>query len=103
MHRWMQLKIMEHTGLVRNLQRQVKHELILPNGQPILSETGRVCFYTSDFEYERVLGTFPTEEGGLFAVEHIIEDVKGHVDPLSRFRIAVFTAISRKTVHLFQV
>jgi len=61
--RWMELKLLEKTGWISNLQRQVKYELIPPlkkSGE----KTERAVFYIADFVYE---------ENG----ETIVEDCKG--------------------------
>ena len=61
--RYQELKLLEKTGWIQNLQRQVKYELIPP-----LKKTGekteRAVTYTADFVYE---------ENG----ETVVEDVKG--------------------------
>ena len=42
--RWGELKLLERAGEIRNLQRQVRHKIIV-NGE-------LVCVYVSDFNYE---------------------------------------------------
>lgn len=62
-NRWWQLKLMERAGLISNLKRQVKRELI--PAQYIDGKcVERAVTYTSDFEYDQ-------------GVRHIVEDVKG--------------------------
>ena len=62
-NRWRQLKLMEKAGLITDLKRQVKHELI--PAQYINGRCAeRAVTYTSDFEYDT--------DGG-----HTVEDVKG--------------------------
>lgn len=62
-NRWWQLKLMERSGLISNLKRQVKRELI--PAQYIDGKcVERAVTYTSDFEYDQ-------------GVRHIVEDVKG--------------------------
>lgn len=80
---WKDLKLMEAAGEVTNVVRQVIHKLILPNGTPILTPSGRIASYRPDMEYDR------KSDGA-----HIVIEVKGFVDTLSAFRISVFEAIS---------
>lgn len=59
--RWRQLKLLEASDRVRNLQRQVKYELRV-NGFLI-------CRYTADFTYEELIRG---------AWQSVVEDVKGY-------------------------
>ena len=82
MKTWRDLKIMECTGEIKELKRQISYKLILPNGVPIKTPTGRTAIYTPDYEWD------VCETG-----KHVIADRKGYVDRGSAFRIAVFEAI----------
>ncbi len=87
--RWETLQGWQLAGEIRNLKRQVKYELILPDGTPILTPTGRTATYTDDFEYEMKRGD---------EWVYVIEDFKGHKKDGSQFRIAVFEAIYKRKV-----
>lgn len=95
LQRWEVLRLYERGGLIRNLSRQVKHELRLPDGSPIMA--GKVCaYYTPDFEYEEKTDIV----GGGFVWHPIIEDVKGYPDERSKFRIRVFEALNACRVRI---
>lgn len=77
--RWMELQLLARAGKIRNLDRQVRFELI-----PAQYETGpdgkrrcveRACTYTADFTYE-----MPDDAGNW---TKIVEDVKGCCVPSS--------------------
>ena len=57
-NRYRELKLMERAGLIQDLQRQVRYELIPKCGKE------RACCYVADFVYQ---------EGGIV----IVEDTKG--------------------------
>lgn len=99
--RWRNLQLWQLAGEIRALRRQVAFPLILPNGTPILTPTGKTCLYTADFVYERVVYR-PSEEQGARIVSHIevIEDFKGYTSSESKLRIAVFEAIYGKKVSI---
>ena len=60
--RYQQLKLMEKAGMIRNLKRQVRRELV--PAQYIDGKcVERAITYTSDFEYDTDV--------------HVVEDVKG--------------------------
>jgi len=73
--RWIELKILEDAGVIRNLQRQVKYVLIPAQREPeTISQRGRKIpgkvierevVYISDFTYE--------QDG-----EIVVEDIKGY-------------------------
>ena len=67
--RWCELKLMQRTGMIKNLERQVKYVLI-----PAQYDHGkcleRECSYFADFTY--------IQNGKL-----VVEDVKGYRDPNS--------------------
>lgn len=74
-HRFVELRILEDAGVIRNLQRQVKYELIPAQREPeTVNQRGRMipgkviereCCYVADFCYE---------QNG----EVVVEDVKGY-------------------------
>lgn len=82
-----ELVALQFAKQISDLQCQVRHKLILPNGVAI-KIGNRTCVYTSDFEYN---------ENGI----HVVEDHKGYQDGASKFRIAVFEAVSgqKVTIH----
>ena len=63
--RWCELRIMERSGLISGLKRQVKYEVI-----PWQYDKGKVvergCYYIADFEYVDRNGT------------KVVEDTKGY-------------------------
>lgn len=79
--RWSELVFQERIGVIRDLRRQPVYDLILPNGVPIKTRTGRTMRYTADFRYL-------SHDGNL-----IIEDVKGYATETAMLRIAVAEAI----------
>jgi hypothetical protein len=78
-HRWMELQLLESAGVISELQRQVKIDLMGQHG-PLLTRTGRKMRFTVDFAY--------TEKG---AVIH--EDVKGYATRDYEVRVAVARAM----------
>lgn len=101
MERWNQLQLLQRTGRIRNLRRQVRYLLEKKEANvAIRTKTGRVAAYTADFVYERVA---TPEEGQLALKEgwvEIIEDHKGFPDKFSQFRIAVFEALYGVQVYI---
>lgn len=81
----------QRKGFIRDLQRQVKYPLILPNGVPILTPKGKTAKYTADF-------VFTDSESG----KEVIAEVKGFMTEAARLRISVFEAIYQKSVTIFQ-
>lgn len=61
-NRWRELRLLERSGIIRNLQRQVKFRLI--DSQKTPERTERPCDYIADFVYY---------ENG----KRIVEDCKG--------------------------
>lgn len=59
--RWGQLTAMERAGAIRDLERQIKYDIIV-NGE-------KICKYIADFKYNQV------EEDG--SQVEIVEDAKG--------------------------
>ena len=62
--RWSELKLMEKAGVISDLERQVKFELI-PSQRINGKVVERSCSYVADFVYT---------EGG----EKVVEDIKGY-------------------------
>ena len=69
-NRWSELLILEKAGLISDLKRQVKYELIPKQ------EGERAVYYVADFEY--------IDENG----QKIVEDVKGYKEGLA-YRVFV--------------
>ena len=63
--RWVELKQLEKAGVITQLRRQVRYEL-LPKGKDSTGQTVRSVAYVADFEYLDGMA------GGL-----VVEDVKG--------------------------
>ena len=61
-NRWCELRLLERSGVIRNLQRQAKFRLI--DSQKTLERTERPCDYIADFVYY---------ENG----KRVVEDCKG--------------------------
>jgi len=59
--RWGELQAMERGGLVRDLERQVKYDIVV-NGE-------KICRYIADFKYKMVDDDGSTKE--------VVEDAKG--------------------------
>jgi len=70
--RWGQLKLLERAGEIRQLRRQVRHQLIGYTGEP-------VCAYVSDFDYVTRFGL------------PVTEDTKGVITPVFRIKSALFS------------
>ena len=68
--RWCELKLMQKTGMIKNLKRQVKYILIPVQRDEHGKCLERECAYFADFTY--------TKDGKL-----VVEDVKGYRDPNS--------------------
>ena len=60
--RWLELKQMAENGLITDLERQVKYELI--PSQKGIERNEKPCYYIADFVYHR-------------CSKQIVEDVKG--------------------------
>jgi hypothetical protein len=79
--RYKQLELREIAGYVRNIKRQVKHNLI--------SNGVKVGTYTSDFEYEEFSGytnkPIPMKSTDLIW-DKVIEDFKGKATPLFKLK-----------------
>lgn len=94
MQRWEYLNMLAKAGVITDLKRQVRYNLIANADcevSPVrIIKNGKQCYYTPDFVY--------TDEDG----ERIIEDVKGYKDELSAFRIAVFESLTCYKVHIIE-
>ena len=77
--RWMELQLLERAGVISELQRQVKIEL-MGQHDPLLTRTGRKMRFTVDFAY--------TEKGAV-----IYEDVKGYATRDYEVRVAAARAM----------
>lgn len=86
MKRWLVLSDLLEKGEIKNLQRQIKYPLILPDGTPI-KIGNRQSSYIADFVYD---------ENG----QQVIEDVKGFFTPAAKIKIAVFEAIYKVKVRI---
>lgn len=79
-YRYQQLKLMEKAGIICNLKRQVKYELI-PAQYIDGKLVERAVTYISDFEYDEVVKarqrTVMMYDGSNVIRQHIVEDVKG--------------------------
>ena len=80
--RYQQLKLMVKAGVISNLKRQVKYELV--PAQYIDGKcVERAITYTSDFEYDEMVPaslrvrTVMADDSIKIAGRHIVEDVKG--------------------------
>ena len=78
--RYQQLKLMEKAGVICDLKRQVKYELIPAqdiNGKCV----ERAVTYTSDFEYYVLkplnVRTVMADPDAMAIGQHVVEDVKG--------------------------
>lgn len=87
---WKQLQLQEQSGLIHGLEKQVAYPLVLPDGTPVKTPTGRTARYTADFVYWR-------------GDEEIIADVKGFASEVSKLRISIFEAIYKKKVTIIKV
>ena len=70
-NRWCELKLLERGGVINNLRRQVKYELI-PK-----SKWGRALYYIADFVYE---------ENGVV----VVEDTKGYLTDIFKLKARLF-------------
>lgn len=90
LRRWEELRLLERAGKIRNLSRQVRFPLTLPNGKSIKIRSpgipdGRRCFYTADFTYD----DHTESAAGIYTVnEH-----KGVWSEAARLRLGVFEAL----------
>lgn len=66
-HRYCQLRMMESAGLITNLQRQVRYNLIPKQ------EGERACDYIADFVYEKDGKTVVEDVKGMRTKEYIIK------------------------------
>ena len=73
--RWQELKLMERAGEIRDLRRQVKHELIPAQYDSSRKLLERAITYTSDFEYidNRTKGFVVEDVKGMKTKDYIIK------------------------------
>ena len=103
MKRWHDLQLLQLAKKIRNLRRQVKFELVLPDGTPIVGKSGRTLVYTADFVYEEgvIIPNIPDyEHTRSYEWREVVEDFKGYASKEAQLRIAVFQAIYKKTVRI---
>ncbi len=91
MRRYQQLLLEVRAGVVKDIRRQERFKLIIPNGNPIMVGS-RIAVYKPDFVYRRI------NRAGEW--ELIFEDVKGIMTTDARLRIAVFEAIYKVKVSI---
>ena len=96
MLRFQELQLLEKSGAIADLRKQVSYPLILPNGVPIKIRSagfpnGRQCVYTADAVYRE------TESG-----EEIVEDTKSPATMTgeSKLRIAIWEAVTGRRVRI---
>tara|TARA_R100001510_G_scaffold31332_1_gene27963 strand:+ start:333 stop:680 length:348 start_codon:yes stop_codon:yes gene_type:complete len=75
--RWGELKAMERGGYVKDLERQVKYEIIV-NDQ-------KICRYVADFRYKKV------DDDG--TEEAVVEDAKGFETPDFKLKKKLMKAV----------
>lgn len=111
--RWDFLRGWEAQGSIRNLKRQVRYKLILPDGTPIQYPAspmkgkngpglrkGVVASYTTDFEYDKVSPNEAAPLKGAVKTQRVIEEYKGFDEKAGRLRRAVFEAIFKVKVRV---
>lgn len=82
--RWGELQAMERGGLVRDLERQVKYEIVV-NGE-------KICRYIADFRYKVV------DDDG--ATTEVVEDAKGVETPDFKLKKKLMKAVHQIDVYL---
>lgn len=82
--RWHELRLMAKAGLIRDLERQVRYSLDVP--EPAGGD-GHICDYRADFSY------FDEERGCV-----VVEDVKGVVTDAYRLKSKLMLALRGVTV-----
>ena len=82
--RWGQLKAMERAGVVTELERQIKYELVINDI--------KICNYIADFRY------YLQEEDG--TSKFIVEDAKGIQTPEFKLKKKMMKAIHNIDIHL---
>lgn len=88
LQRYLVLEVLQAAGRIRDLKRQVRFPLVLPDGTPI-KIGNRSCVWTADFAYL-------APEGDAWV--RVIEEYKGFDDPTARLRRAVAEAIYKFSV-----
>ena len=69
--RWLELKHQEEIGFIKDLERQVKYELI--PSQKGTERNERPCVYKADFVYRRGAKTIVEDAKGLRTPEYVIK------------------------------
>lgn len=70
--RWCELNLLQRGGEIRNLQRQVKYELI-PSQRVNGKVAERACTYVADFVYEDNDGVHVEDTKGFRTTDYIIK------------------------------
>jgi hypothetical protein len=78
--RWLELKLLEGAGLISELRRQVRFELVV-NEQ-------FVCEYVADFSYKDTA-----------TAQIVIEDAKGYPTPMYRLKRKLMMAVHGIRIH----
>ncbi len=82
-HRWSVLRLLQRSGLIRDLQRQVRIPLRGADGNQLrFVPSGRAAFYVADFAYHDV-------PKGV----DVIEDVKGFVTSDYKLKKAILASM----------
>lgn len=102
--RWQELKLLEMSGQIRNLCRQVRYPLAC-EGRPILLRSaryknGRQMVYVADFAYEEWRKDDMPEAMGMERWHVVTEDRKGYETPLGKAKIAFFEAQYQQRVRI---
>jgi len=98
-HRYLELRVLQKAGIIRNLKAHTKHRLEL-DGRPLLVKSdrypnGRRASYTDDFSYE---AKKPHDQDHPPAWEKVVEDVKGRDTTTMRYRRGVFELLTGQKV-----
>lgn len=101
--RYLELKVLEKAGIIRDLKIHTKHRLEM-NGRPLLVKSdrypkGRRASYTDDFSYETKK---PHEQGRPPTWEKVVEDVKGRDTTTMRYRRGVFELLTGQLVTIIK-
>jgi len=89
--RYEELTYMQRLKQVDGLRTQVPFDLILPDGTPIKTPTGRTMKYVADYVYKIF-------QYGVWV--EVVEDHKGFYSAESKLKIAVFEAIYKIKVNI---
>lgn len=102
--RYDQLVILERAGEIRNLRTHVGFPLESPSGAHVVkTPKGGTAKYTADFVYEERVRKPFVNLRDFDEWREVIEDVKGFTDRIAELRIAVFEALTFKTVTIVKM